>query len=138
MNRNTLNIILKLREWEEELEKQKFANILSERRRVETYLKELQERFGSIAYLEEATSEELISIYNEMEYLFTQLKETQEIMKKIDEELEIQRQAYEETFKERKKIEQLYDRLISTLRMQREKLEEKLISDVFMSRFRSE
>lgn len=138
MNRNTLNIILKLREWEEELEKQKFANILSERRRVETYLKELQERFCSIAYLKEATSEELISIYNEMEYLFTQLKETQEIMKKIDEELEIQRQAYEEAFKERKKIEQLYDRLISTLRMQREKLEEKLISDVFISRFRSE
>ncbi|WP_181405967.1 hypothetical protein [Thermodesulfovibrio sp. Kuro-1] len=134
---NALNMILKLREWEEELEKQKFIGILTERQRMEGYLRELEERFRSVGFLKESNSMELLSIYNEMQYLLTRLKEAQEIMQKIDEELQAQRQIYEEAFKERKKIEQLYDRLINTIKMQRQKLEEKLISDVFISRLRS-
>ncbi|MGC9046006.1 hypothetical protein [Thermodesulfovibrio sp.] len=137
MNVNTLNMILRLKEWEEELEKQKFINILSERQKLEEYLRMLEERFSSVDFLKEATSVELLSIYDEMQYLLTQLKETREIIKKIDDELEAQRQVYEEAFKERKKIEQLYDKLISRIKIHLEKLEEKLISDVFLSQVRS-
>ncbi|PMP71396.1 hypothetical protein [Thermodesulfovibrio sp.] len=137
MNVNTLNMILRLKEWEEELEKQKFINILSERQKLEEYLRMLEERFSSLDFLKEATSVELLSIYDEMQYLLTQLKETREIIKKIDDELEAQRQVYEEAFKERKKIEQLYDKLISRIKIHLEKLEEKLISDVFLSQVRS-
>ncbi|MGC8795376.1 MAG: hypothetical protein ACP5KH_00645 [Thermodesulfovibrio sp.] len=130
-------MILRLKEWEEELEKQKFINILSERQKLEEYLRMLEERFSSVDFLKEATSVELLSIYDEMQYLLTQLKETREIIKKIDDELEAQRQVYEEAFKERKKIEQLYDKLISRIKIHLEKLEEKLISDVFLSQVRS-
>ncbi|MGB9710434.1 MAG: hypothetical protein ACPLZA_02900 [Thermodesulfovibrio sp.] len=130
-------MILRLKEWEEELEKQKFINILSERQKLEEYLRMLEERFSSLDFLKEATSVELLSIYDEMQYLLTQLKETREIIKKIDDELEAQRQVYEEAFKERKKIEQLYDKLISRIKIHLEKLEEKLISDVFLSQVRS-
>lgn len=138
MNTNTLNMILKLRQWQEELEKQKFVEMLSERHKLELYLKELKGRLDSVTFLKEATSEKIVSIFDEIQYLTNQLIEVQELIKKIDEEVEKQRQLYEEAFKERKKIEQLYDKLITTIKMQREKLEEKLILDVFTSRIRSE
>ncbi len=136
MNTNTLNMIFKLREWQEELEKQNFIRILSERQKIEIYLKELEERFISVGFFNEASSEELLSIYNKMQYLLTKLKETQQIMQKIDEKLQAQRQIYEEAFKERKKIEQLYDKLINKIKADRQKLEEKLISESFISRLR--
>ncbi|GAB5047140.1 hypothetical protein [Thermodesulfovibrio sp. TK110] len=136
MNTNTLNMIFKLREWQEELEKQNFIRILSERQKIEIYLKELEERFISVSFFNEASSEELLSIYNKMQYLLTKLKETQQIMQKIDEKLQAQRQVYEEAFKERKKIEQFYDKLINKIKADRQKLEEKLISESFISRLR--
>ncbi len=139
MNAKTLNMIFKLREWEEELEKQKFAKILAEKRRMELYIRELEERFNlelsSSSFL---TSDKLTSIYNEIQYLVAQLMETEKIIEKIDEELEKQRQAYEEAFKEKKKVEQLYDKLIGRIKSEREKLEEKIVSDIFISRLRSE
>ncbi|MCX7648539.1 MAG: helicase-related protein, partial [Elusimicrobiales bacterium] len=44
MNKGTLNMILKLKEWEEELEKQKFAKVLTEKKTIEKYIKEIEER----------------------------------------------------------------------------------------------
>jgi len=139
MNTRTLNMIFKLKEWEEELEKQKFAKIISDRRRIEMYMRELEERFSSgHSFHSFLTSEELTSIYNEMQYLIAQLMETEKIIQKIDEELEKQRQVYEEAFKEKKKIEQLNDKLIGKIKNEREKLEEKISADIFTSRIRSE
>lgn len=136
MNTETLHMILKLRQWEEELEKQKFARILSERQRIEFAMKELQERFSQISWNSHSSSEQLLSIYSEIQYLISEMKETEEIIKKIDEEIEKQRQSYEESFKERKKIEQLYDKLVRTIKTEREKLEEKMLSQIFLSRIR--
>lgn len=139
MNTRTLNMIFKLREWEEELEKQKLAKILSDRQRMEIYLRELEERFLSkVSSPLVFTSEELTSNYNEINYLFEQLMETEEIIKKIDEEIDKQRQAYEEAFKEKKKIEQLQDKLTDRIKIEKGKLEEKIVSDIFISRLRSE
>ncbi|MDI6864658.1 hypothetical protein [Thermodesulfovibrio yellowstonii] len=138
MNTRTLNMIFKLKEWEEELEKQKFAKIMSDRRKIEMYMRELEERFSSgLSSCSFLTSEELTSIYNEIQYLIAQLMETEKILQKIDEELEKQRQAYEEAFKEKKKIEQLNDKLIGKIKNEREKLEEKIAADIFTSRIRS-
>jgi len=138
MNTRTLNMIFKLKEWEEELEKQKFAKIMSDRRKIEMYMRELEERFSSgLSSCYFLTSEELTSIYNEIQYLIAQLMETEKILQKIDEELEKQRQAYEEAFKEKKKIEQLNDKLIGKIKNEREKLEEKIAADIFTSRIRS-
>lgn len=139
MNTRTLNMILKLKEWEEELQKQKFAKIMSDRRKMEMYMRELEERFISSSHYFHSflTSDELTSSYNEIQYLIVQLMETEKIIQKIDEELEKQRQVYEEAFKEKKKIEQLNDKLIGKIKSEREKLEEKIAADIFTSRIRS-
>ncbi|MCS7214873.1 MAG: hypothetical protein RMI30_04790 [Thermodesulfovibrio sp.] len=139
MNTKTLNMIFKLKEWQEELEKQKFAQLISEKQRLQTYLMELEQRFSiSLSINSQCTSEELATIYSEINYLISQLEETQKMIEKIDIEIENQRQNYEEAFKERRKIEQLYDRILSRIRTEREKVEEKVVNDIFLSRFRSE
>lgn len=139
MHRETLNIILKLKEWEEEVEKQKFANFLLEKKNIEKYVKEIEERFNYINPQKdrEITSNELNSIYNEIQYLTSLLNETKEILIKIEEEVEKQREIYEESFKEKKKIERLYEKLIILIKKKREKLEEKVISDMFSGKYRS-
>lgn len=139
MNPRILNMILKLKEWEEELEKQKFTIILSERRKIETYMRELEERFTCVFYnsdKKEKTSQALVSIYTEIQYITEQLMEIKKIVDALNQEVEKQRQAYEDAFKERKKIEQLHEKLTVSIRTQREKLEEKLISEIFISRIR--
>jgi len=139
MNSETLNMILKLREWDEEVEKQKFATLLSERRRIETCMKELEERFNfmPLSY-KELSSEKLLILYSEIAYITEQLIEIKKIIEQINHELEKQRETYELAFKERKKIDQLYDRLITKLKLHREKVEEKITSDTFISRIRGE
>lgn len=105
MNPETLNMILKLREWDEEVEKQKFATLLSERRRIETCMKELEERFNfmPLSY-KELSSEKLLILYSEIAYITEQLIEIKKIIEQINHELEKQRETYELAFKERKKI----------------------------------
>ncbi|WP_028844919.1 hypothetical protein [Thermodesulfovibrio thiophilus] len=139
MNSETLNMILKLREWDEEVEKQKFATLLSERRRIETCMKELEERFNfmPLSY-KELSSEKLLILYSEIAYITEQLIEIKKIIEQTNHELEKQRETYELAFKERKKIDQLYDRLITKLKLHREKVEEKITSDTFISRIRGE
>ncbi|HHW20633.1 MAG TPA: hypothetical protein PKZ17_00720 [Thermodesulfovibrio thiophilus] len=139
MNPETLNMILKLREWDEEVEKQKFATLLSERRRIETCMKELEERFNfmPLSY-KELSSEKLLILYSEIAYITEQLIEIKKIIEQINHELEKQRETYELAFKERKKIDQLYDRLITKLKLHREKVEETITSDTFISRIRGE
>ncbi len=138
MKSTTLNMILKLKEWEEELEKQKFASIITEKGKMESYIEEIEKRFDFIKYERNNnfTSDELIAVFSEIQHLTGLLNEARDILQKINEELEKQREIYEESYKERKKIEQLYDKLISMIRREREKIEEKIISDVFTSRFR--
>lgn len=135
MNTNTLSMILKLRQWEEELEKQKFISILSQKKKIEDYINEIEKRLNNLSF-SESTSDELAFFYSEIQYLIEEIIKTNELLKKIESEVELQREAYEEAFKEKKKIEQLYDKLISSIKTHREKLEEKIISDIFISRLR--
>lgn len=137
MNTKVLSMILKLRQWEEELEKQKFITILSQKKKIETYINEIEKRFNHLSFSNFLSSDELASMYSEIQYLIKEIIKTDEILKKIEREVEIQREAYEEAFKEKKKIEQLYDKIISTIKTHREKLEEKMISDIFISRLRN-
>ncbi|MEN2994787.1 MAG: hypothetical protein ABDH19_05540 [Thermodesulfovibrio sp.] len=138
MNTKTLNMILKIKEWEEELEKQKFAKILSERQKIQIYIKELEERLNCGFYLSPIYNQtELIFVYDGINYLIEKLREAKEIVKKMDEEIETQRQIYEKAFKERKKIEQLYERVIDKIKREKEKSEEKMLSDLFITRLGS-
>ncbi|MCX7723783.1 MAG: hypothetical protein N2042_00870 [Thermodesulfovibrio sp.] len=138
MNTKTLSMILKLKEWEEELEKQKFAKIISERQKMQIYIKELEERLNSGFYLGPIYNQkELIFVYDGINYLIEKLREAEEIIKKMDEEIDKQRQIYEQAFKERKKIEQLYERVIDKIKREKEKSEEKLLSDLFITRLGS-
>lgn len=140
MNAKVLSMILKIREWDEEIEKQKFAILLTERRRIELTIAELEERFQFISsekYKWESSSEGISLIYSEIEYLTERLAQLKEILEKLDQEIDKQRQAYEEAFKERKKIEQLYDRTNMAIKIEKEKIEEKTIADILMSRYRS-
>jgi len=139
MNTKALNMILKLRQWEEELEKQKFISILSEKKKIETYINEIEKRFNQLSLSSNSLlSDELAFVYSEIQYLIEEIIKTNEILKKIDSEVELQREIYEEAFKEKKKIERLYDKIISTIKAYRERLEEKMISDIFISRLRSD
>lgn len=139
MNKGTLNMILKLKEWEEELEKQKFAKVLTEKKTIEKYIREIEERFKyiNLQQREEITANELNSIYNEIQYVTSLINEAKEILNKIEKEVEKQREIYEESFKERRKIERLYEKLITLLKKERERLEEKMIADIFSGRHRS-
>lgn len=138
MNTKTLSMILKLKEWEEELEKQKFAKIISERQKMQIYIKELEERLNPGFYLGPIYNQkELIFVYDGINYLIEKLREAEEIIKKMDEEIDKQRQIYEQAFKERKKIEQLYERVIDKIKREKEKSEEKLLSDLFITRLGS-
>lgn len=133
-------MILKIREWDEEIEKQKFAILLTERRRIELTIAEIEERFQFISsekYKWESSSEGIALIYSEIEYLTERLAQLREFLEKLDQEIEKQRYAYEEAFKERKKIEQLYDRTNMAIKIEKEKIEEKSIADILMSRYRS-
>jgi flagellar export protein FliJ len=138
MKSTTLNMILKLKEWEEEIEKQKFASIITEKAKMEAYIEEIEKRFDFIKYERNNnfTSDELITVFSEIQHLTGLLNKARDILQKINEELEKQREIYEESYKEREKIQQLYDKLISMIRREREKIEEKIISDVYTSRFR--
>lgn len=140
MNAKVLSMILKIREWDEEIEKQKFAILLTERRRIELTIAEIEERFQFISsekYKWESSSEGIALIYSEIEYLTERLAQLREFLEKLDQEIEKQRYAYEEAFKERKKIEQLYDRTNMAIKIEKEKIEEKSIADILMSRYRS-
>lgn len=140
MKTDTLNMLLRLKEWEEELEKQKFTTLLSERTRIEQFIKEIEETLKAekffVADQKDSqmvlSSENLFWLYTAIQYLIEQLIQTNEILKQINEEVEKQRISYEEAYKERKKIEQLYERLINAIRQQRIKMEEKLSSELFI------
>lgn len=139
MNKRTLNTILRLKEWEEELEKNKYASLLMQKKYIEKYIRGIEERFNYIEYVSNVnlTSDELNLILGEIQYLTNILNEAKDILEKTEKEVERQREIYEEYHKEKKKIEQLYERLISFIRREREKNEEKMIADIFSSRYRS-
>jgi flagellar export protein FliJ len=139
MNKNTLNMILKLKEFEEEVEKQKYTNFLSEMKNIENYIKEIEERFVKLKEKKEAsiTTDDLNTIYNEIIYLTNLSNEARKLLLNMEKEVEKQREIYEEFFKERKKIERLYEKLILLIKREREKLEEKMISDILSGRYRS-
>ncbi|WP_297210594.1 MULTISPECIES: hypothetical protein [Thermodesulfovibrio] len=141
MNTTTLSMILKIREWQEETEKQKFASLLSERRRMEMYLREIEERFQILSQ-EKISASDLVAeninvLYSEIEYLTDRRIKIRESLKALDEEIEKQRETYEEAFKERRKVEELYYRAISEKKAEVEKNEEKATYDILMSRYRS-
>lgn len=141
MNTTTLSMILKIREWQEETEKQKFASLLSERRRMEMYLREIEERFQILSQ-EKISASDLVAeninvLYSEIEYLTDRRIKIRESLKALDEEIEKQRETYEEAFKERRKVEELYYRAISEKKAEVEKNEEKVTYDILMSRYRS-
>lgn len=141
MNTTTLSMILKIREWQEETEKQKFASLLSERRRIEMYLREIEERFQILSQ-EKISASDLVAeninvLYSEIEYLTDRRIKIRESLKALDEEIEKQRETYEEAFKERRKVEELYYRAISEKKAEVEKNEEKATYDILMSRYRS-
>jgi len=140
MNTSVINMILRLKEWEEELEKQKFANMLSEKLKTESIIKNINDNFESIAEKlsnknEKFLSENLSTLFSDIEYLTKKFVKTKEVLKEIEHELEKQRELYEEAYKEKRKIEQLYERLITSIRKYRESLEEKMISDLLISRY---
>ncbi|MEJ5227445.1 hypothetical protein [Thermodesulfovibrio sp.] len=141
MNTTTLSMILKIREWQEETEKQKFASLLSERRRIEMYLREIEERFQILSQ-EKISASDLVAeninvLCSEIEYLTDRRIKIRESLKALDEEIEKQRETYEEAFKERRKVEELYYRAISEKKAEVEKNEEKVTYDILMSRYRS-
>lgn len=140
MNTSVINMILRLKEWEEELEKQKFATMLSEKLKTESIIKNINDNFESIAEKlsnknEKFLSENLSTLFSDIEYLTKKFVKTKEVLKEIEHELEKQRELYEEAYKEKRKIEQLYERLITSIRKYRESLEEKMISDLLISRY---
>lgn len=140
MNASVINIILRLKEWEEELEKQKFAHIISEKLKIESIIRNINENFESITEKlsnknEEILSEKLSILFSDIEYLTEKFVKTKEVLKEIEQTLEKQRELYEEAYKEKRKIEQLYGRLITSIRKYRESLEEKMISDLLISRY---
>lgn len=139
MNKRALNTILRIKEWEEELEKNKYASLLMQKKYIERYIRGIEERFNYIEYVRNVnlTSDELDLILSEIQYLTNLLNEAKAILEKTEKEVERQREIYEESHKEKKKIEQLYERLISFIRREREKNEEKIIADIFSSRYRS-
>lgn len=132
-------MVLKIREWQEELEKQKYVNILSTMRNIESQINYLEERLNIIkdAKREVFTSDELCSLYNEIQYLIKEIEEAKEFLSKLEVELEKEREIYEESIKERKKIEKIMERLDLNLKREREKTEKKIISDIFSVRHRS-
>lgn len=140
MKRETLGMILKIREWEEEIEKQKFAIVLNKQRKVENYIHEIEERLNSIIQNRgiPTNSTKLESFFSEIQYITNLLNEAKAILNEIEKEVEKQREIYENSFKERKKIEKLNDRLIFFLKKEREKIDEKVIADLISSRFRIE
>lgn len=139
MNKRALNTILRIKEWEEELEKNKYASLLMQKKYIERYIRGIEERFNYIEYVRNVnlTSDELDLILSEIQYLTNLLNEAKAILEKTEKEVERQREIYEESHKEKKKIEQLYERLISFIRRETEKNEEKIIADIFSSRYRS-
>lgn len=98
-------MILKLREWDEDLEKQNFSKILAERNRAELYLYELERRFELLSkkITDETDSDQLINLFSEIEYLQSLIKEAKELVEKLNQEVEIQRAVYEETHKEKER-----------------------------------
>ncbi len=141
MNKKAINMILKLREWEEESEKQKFAELLSTRRRIIEGIAEIERRFNflslEISNQNEISQQQLNTIYAEIEYLLEQKDNLLKLLKQIDEEIEAQRALYENAFKERKKTETIYERVLTLEKFEKEKTEEKEIADILMSRYRS-
>lgn len=140
MNTSVLNMILKLREWEEELEKQKFAKVFSEKLKIEDIINNINKNFQSIAENLSSLNETILSdslslLFSNIEYLTEKFMQNKEMLKEVENELEKQRELYEKAYKEKKIIEQLYERLIVSIRKYRESLEEKMISDILISRY---
>lgn len=132
-------MILKIREWEEELEKQKYVNILSTMKSIENQINYLEKRLQKISdgKKEVFTPQELHYLYNEIDYLVGKIEEARDLLNKIEEEVEKQREVYEESIKERKKIERLKEKSEINLIKEREKKEEKIISNLLSVRQRS-
>ncbi len=139
MNNLTLKMILKIREWEEELEKQKYVNILSTMKSIENQINYLEKRLQKISdgKKEVFTPQELHYLYNEIDYLVGKIEEARDLLNKIEEEVEKQREVYEESIKERKKIERLKEKSEINLIKEREKKEVKIISNLLSVRQRS-
>ncbi len=139
MNNLTLKMILKIREWDEELEKQRYLDILSNMKTLEDQINYMEKRLQKISdeKKEVFTPEELHYLYSEIQYLFRKIEESRDLLNKIEEELEKQREIYEESIQERKKIEKLKEKLEINLRKEREKTEEKIISNLLSVRQRS-
>ncbi|GAB6182793.1 hypothetical protein [Thermodesulfovibrio hydrogeniphilus] len=141
MNKKALNMILKLKEWEEESEKQKFAELLSTRRRIIERIAEIERRFNflslEIQNQNEISQQQLNTIYSEIEYLLEQKDNLVGLLEQIEKEIEAQRALYENAFKERKKTETIYERVLTLEKFEKEKTEEKEIADILMSRYRS-
>ena len=138
-------MILKLKEWQEESEKQKFAELLSMRRRAQEEVAEIERRFNFLSSkistqnenLQIFSQEQLNTLYCEIKYLIEQKENLMEFLEKIDEELEAQRALYENAFKERKRTEKIYEKVLILEKFEKEKSEEKEIADILMSRYRS-
>lgn len=137
MNNDTLNMILKLREWDEEQEKQKFSRIISERNKAELYLHELERRFELLSEKinGQTDSAQLINLFNEIEYLQSLIREAEELLERLNQEVQRQREVYEATHKEKRKVEQVHDKFLVNQRKEREKLEEKVINDLLTTRY---
>ncbi|GEM_PF-604806 len=140
MNTKALNMIFKLKEWDEEREKEKFAELISKRYRIEIQLREINERFDFLSKTEQEEQKFLSSlrlnrIYSEIEYLTQKRADLLQILNELDKEIEAQRQVYEEAYKERKKIEQLCDKIKISIKTEREKMEEKALTDILITRY---
>lgn len=138
MNQRALDMILKLREWDEEQQRQKLMLVIAERDKVESYLKQLEERFELLGIKTlETDSAELVNLFDQIDYLKSQINEVKHTLEKLNQELNRQRQLYEEAHIERRKIEQLLSRIRIRDRKEREKAEERLIAELFTLRFGS-
>ncbi|MCS7203118.1 MAG: hypothetical protein NZ809_01515 [Thermodesulfovibrio sp.] len=133
MKINTLAMIHKIKQWEEEIKRERFLQILAEMRKIETYLNELELRFKNNKFEFLYSSEQLKSIFYEIEYTAGMLKEAKKTLNELSLEVEKNRIDYEEAYIERKKTEQLLEKLLENLKLQREKLEERLILENFIN-----
>ncbi|MEN2985192.1 MAG: hypothetical protein ABDH16_00780 [Thermodesulfovibrionaceae bacterium] len=102
-------------------------------RKIETYLNELELRFKNNKFEFLYSSEQLKSIFYEIEYTAGMLKEAKKILNELSLEVEKNRIDYEEAYIERKKTKQLLEKLLENLKLQREKLEERLILENFIN-----
>lgn len=131
MKTATLLMIHKLKQWDEEIKKQRFVQILTELRRVEEYLRELNLRFEHLTVEPSYSTEQLKTFFSEIQYTTDLVVKIKNLLIEISSEAEKNRAEYEQAYIEKKKVEQLLMKLLENLRIQREKLEERLLSELF-------